>query len=736
MSEYNSFLDAKRLIDPATGISGNIETGSHLFDFQRDLVVWALRRGRAAIFADCGMGKTLMELEFAKHVSGRVLIVAPLAVSGQIVREADRFGYTASYTRHPIDSPGIFVTNYEMLEHWDDEPLDGIVLDESSILKSHDGKTRDYIIRTFHHVPFRLACSATPAPNDFMELANHSEFLGAMTRAEMLAMFFTHDGGETQKWRLKGHAGKAFWDWVCSWAMMLSKPSDLGYSDKGFDLPPLKLHHIIADTKYTQDGQLFETEALTLQDQLKARRATVVDRVSACSRIASEAAGPVVVWCHLNSESESLAASIDGSVEVKGADEIAKKEAALLGFAGCNIRVLVTKPSIAGFGMNWQHCSTMIFAGASHSYEETYQAIRRCWRFGQTKEVNVYFVSTHSDGAVTANLQRKEAQALEMKARMLEAMRETNIKTIHEATERTRATYVRRSEKSDSWEMHLGDCVDVLSDMPSDSIHYSVFSPPFASLYTYSNSDRDMGNCKDMDAFMGHYRFAASELLRVIMAGRLISFHCMNLPTSKVNDGFIGIRDFRGELIRIHQDAGWIYHSEVCIWKDPVTAMQRTKALGLLHKQLKKDSCMSRQGIADYVVTMRKPGSNPEPVTHTNGSFPVHVWQRYASPVWTDINPTHTLQAKNAREENDERHICPLQLEVIERCLELWTNPDDLVLSPFAGIGSEGYVALQMGRRFVGVELKESYYVEAVRNLNRAASSQLNLFAGTEAFHD
>lgn len=269
--------------------------------------------------------------------------------------------------------------------------------------------------------------------------------------------------------------------------------------------------------------------------------------------------------------------------------------------------------------------------------------------------------------------------------------------------------------------LYHGDCIDVLRGLPDSSVHYSIFSPPFASLYTYSASPRDMGNCKGTADFMDHFRYLVPELLRVTMPGRLLSFHCMLLPTSKTKDGMIGLRDFRGELIKAFVECGWIHHSEVAIWKDPVVAMQRTKALGLLHKQLKKDSCMSRQGIADYLITMRAPGINPERVTHTNESFPVGVWQNYASPIWMDINPSDTLQYRSARAEEDERHVCPLQLEVIRRALRLWTNPGDIVLSPFAGIGSEGVAALEEGRRFVGAELKESYFGQASRNLAEAA---------------
>lgn len=281
----------------------------------------------------------------------------------------------------------------------------------------------------------------------------------------------------------------------------------------------------------------------------------------------------------------------------------------------------------------------------------------------------------------------------------------------------------------ENWAMYLGDSCEVLKGIPDNSIHYQIFSPPFASLYTYSASERDMGNARTHAEFYEHFQFLVSEMFRVAMPGRLLSFHSTNIPKMKERDGVIGIHDFRGDLIRMFCDAGFIYHSEVVIWKDPVTAMQRTKALGLLHKQIKKDSCMSRQGIPDYLVTMRKPGDNPERVTHTNESFPVSVWQRYASPVWFDINPSKTLQKESAREDKDERHICPLQLEVIERAVELWTNPNDTVLSPFAGIGSEGYVAIQKGRKFVGVELKGSYYKQAVANLRNAARVSDGLFS-------
>lgn len=299
---------------------------------------------------------------------------------------------------------------------------------------------------------------------------------------------------------------------------------------------------------------------------------------------------------------------------------------------------------------------------------------------------------------------------------------------------------VLKQEIADNYSVYHGDCIDVTNGLPDNSIHYSIFSPPFSSLYTYSNSDRDMGNCKSDEEFMIHFGFLVKELYRVIMPGRLVSIHCMNPPMLKSKHGHIGIKDFRGDMIREFESEGFFYHSEVCIWKNPVVAMQRTKALGLLHKQVVKDSCMSRQGIPDYVVTMRKDGANPEPVSGELDYFcgdkstfeqtkklSIDIWQKYASPVWMDINPSNTLQYRSAREHNDERHICPLQLDVIERCLQLWSNPYDIVLSPFMGIGSEGYIAIKLGRRFIGIELKESYYNQSVKNLAIAQKETLEV---------
>lgn len=729
MAGYSAFLASKAKNDPDTGIAVAGPLNEKLFPFQRDLTRWALRRGRAAIFADCGMGKTAMQLVWAQHVPGPVLVVAPLAVASQTVREGRKFGVEVEYVRAQPPAPdGVYITNYEMLDHFDPAAWAGVVLDESSIIKHKDGAFRGRVIESFAGTPFRLACTATPAPNDFTELGNHSEFLGVLTMTEMLSTYFVHDGGSTQNWRLKGHAREDFWRWLCSWAAMVRKPSDLGYSDEGFDLPPLTYHDHVVRSNEAPEGFLFPVEAQTLQERLAARRSTIADRVAACAAHVNDSTEPWVVWCNLNDESAALAKAIPDAVEVRGSDNPDDKEAALLGFTEGAFRVLVTKPSIAGHGMNWQHCPNVAFVGLSDSWEQYYQAVRRCWRFGQKRDVNVHVYTAETEGAVVANIRRKEEDAETMASEMLVHMKDITRENIMGVT-RESVAYEEDRTEGDGWTMHFGDSCEVVGRMPAESIDFTVFSPPFESLYTYTATDRDIGNCRSSEEFREHFGFLVRDLYRVTKPGRLLSFHCMNLPTSKVRDGVIGIRDFRGELIRLFEEHGFIYHSEVCIWKDPVTAMQRTKALGLLHKQLKKDACMSRQGIADYLVTMRKPGDNPNPVTNTNETFPVSEWQKYASPVWMDINPSDTLQYRSAREHEDERHICPLQLEVIRRAVRLWTNEGDTVLSPFAGIGSEGYVAIEERRRFVGVELKRSYYEQACRNLRSAVDLRFDLFS-------
>lgn len=420
--QYEEFLARKLIQDPATGLEDIPDLSPQLFPFQTDIARWALKRGRAAIWADCGLGKTAMQLEWAKHVPGPVLILAPLAVAQQTVREGKKFGVDVVYARSQDSAGPITVANYEMLSKFDPAHWHGVVLDESSILKSYDGKTRTEIIETFQRTPFRLACTATPSPNDMMELGNHAEFLGVMSRTEMLATFFCHDGGDTSQWRLKGHAERDFWRWICSWAVSVRKPSDLGYSDDGFVLPELVMHDVCVRVDTPTTGMLFPMEAGTLQERLQARRDTIEDRVAHTAAIVNASDETFICWCNLNAESEALLAAIPDAVEIRGSDKPEVKEKRMLDFSEGRTRVLITKPSIAGYGLNWQHCHNVAFVGLSDSYEDFYQAVRRCWRFGQDRPVNVYVVTSETEGAVVVNIRRKEAMATKLSDSMVEHM--------------------------------------------------------------------------------------------------------------------------------------------------------------------------------------------------------------------------------------------------------------------------------------------------------------------------
>ena len=417
---YDEFVARKLAVVPPTGINSALDLPASLFPFQRDLVSWACRRGRAALFADTGLGKTAMSLSWAREVvratGDDVLVLAPLAVAAQTAAEGARLGVDVTVCRDGADvRPGINVANYERLHRFDASRFAGVVLDESSCIKHHDAKTLRVLLDAFARTPFRLACTATPAPNDHAELGTHAEFLGICTRAEMLAEFFCHDGGETQTWRLKGHARMAYWRWVASWAALLRRPSDLGYDDCGYALPALNVReHVVAAPieTYRAAGQLFATEARTLSERRAARRASTDNRVAACAaRVNADEAEQWIVWCDLNAESEALTRAIPGAVEIRGSDDIETKEERLRAFSEGRVRVLVTKPSIAGFGLNWQHCARVAFVGVTDSWEAYYQAVRRCWRFGQRRPVEVDIYASEAEGSVLANLRRKEADA-------------------------------------------------------------------------------------------------------------------------------------------------------------------------------------------------------------------------------------------------------------------------------------------------------------------------------------
>lgn len=428
--DYQDFLKNKRFVLESSGFDiDKKELNPMLYDFQKDIVRWALKKGKACIFADCGLGKTPMQLSWAyqvhKHTGGKILILAPLAVAEQTKREAEKFGYVAKVVEKQEDCiPSINITNYEKLDRFVANEFVGIVLDESSILKSYSGKVRTAIIQNFHEVPYKLACTATPAPNDYMELGNHSEFCGVMTRAEMLSMFFVHDGGETSKWRLKGHAEDVFWQWLATFSVFVDNPNNIGYEIDGYKLPLLNIQEIIVD------GEKPTEDKLTLTERRQARKDSLQLRCEKAAELANNSDEQWIVWCDLNDESHKLHELITDSVEVQGSDNEIHKSSSMLNFSKGKIKCLVTKPKIAGFGMNWQNCHNMIFTGLSDSYEQYYQALRRCWRFGQEKPVNVYIIISVKEGCVKENIERKQTDFLKMQSEMTELTKEITKKEL------------------------------------------------------------------------------------------------------------------------------------------------------------------------------------------------------------------------------------------------------------------------------------------------------------------
>ena len=731
---YDEFLRQKMRHASTTGLTEVPPLNPMLFPFQRDVVTWALKKGRAAIFGDCGVGKTAIQIEYAKHVPGNVLIVAPLAVNQQTIKEGERFGIEIVNSRNGDRKGKITITNYEMLEKFKPQDYDGIVCDESGILKGFSGIYRQQLTQFASHMQWRLACTATPAPNDLIELTNHSEFLGMMSGKEIIALFFVQDGNTTHKWKLKGHARTDFWKFLASWSVAFRYPSDLGYNDNGFILPPLRFQeHTLRSTKPTP-GMLFTLEAHTMDERRCARRDSIEERVAKVASIVNGTQGPWIVWCNLNDESTQATAAIDGAVQVTGSDDLDYKEQALLDFANGKIRCLVSKPRIAGHGLNFQNCADVVFLGLSDSFEELYQATRRCWRFGQKRPVTVHIVITEAEGAVRKNIARKEKQADEMMNNVIKHM-----KGLQLDMKKSEKPYAIDKASGNGWELLMGDSCELIKKVETETIGLSVYSPPFPGMYAYTDSERDVGNVRGIDELISHFEYMMDDLLRITMPGRSCCIHLTQEPIFKKDEGFTGLRDFRGRIIGAMQDHGWIYASERTLDKDPQLKAQRTKDYGLAMKTAAKDSSGLTGTMPDYLLQFRKPGENLVPIRalidhpdagkrNPDGWITREDWIQWASAVWYGrhrigkggIFETDVLSARPAKDADDEKHLAPLQLGVIERCIKLWSAPGDLVFDPFAGIGSTGHVAIIEGRRFLGIELKKSYWTVACDNLRMA----------------
>lgn len=715
---YQEFLQTKQKTHIESGFEvQDSELNQNLFEFQRFIVKRALKAGKYAIFADCGLGKTLMQLSWAEQVANHtgkpVLILSPLAVKGQTLNEAEKFG---------INMANIDINNYEQIDNIDCSKYSGIVLDESSIIKNYSGAIKILILQSFEKTPYKLACTATPSPNDELEIGNHAEFLNIMSSQDMRAMYFTTDKEliKGDKYRLKKYAEKDFYKWISTWAIMISKPSDLGFLDTGYSLPSLQYIEKQIKTENRDNGLLFNSVSVSATNFNDELRLTKIERLSEVVNIVNNSTENFIIWIKQNEEGEYLKSMIPEAVEVKGSDTVEYKEKNLLGFAQNKFRVLITKSKIAQFGLNFQNCHNQIFASLDFSFESLYQSIRRSHRFGQKNRVNIYLITTDTMTNVINSINDKEAKFIKMQDEMRLAILQNTEKAI---TENIKG----KITKTNNFTLVLGDCVEEVAKLPSNSIDYSFFSPPFGALYVFSNDPKDMSNVKNNDEFLSHFKFLVSDLLRVIKEGRLVSIHMMQSTTLLGRDGFYSIVDFRGDLIRLFQECGFYFHAENMIRKDPKTAAIRTKNRQLMHGTTKKDSSIVRPGLADYILTFKKPGENKVPIQN---NIPFDLWCKIAEPVWIDINESDTLDYRAARDNDDERHITPTQLTPIEWCYNMWCNKGETVLSPFSGVASEGYVALKTGRKYYGIELKESYYDLSVKNLQNAElqKQQISLF--------
>jgi len=710
--KYDNFLKNKKKKFISSGFDIDEDNlNSSLFDFQKHIIKIALKKGRFAIFADCGLGKTLMQLSWCEQVYNKtkkkVLVLAPLAVVNQTKLESVKFN---------INQDAFDITNYDQLKNIDCSIYSGVVLDESSILKGRDGKLSKLIINTFESYPYKLACTATPSPNDHMELGQHSEFLGAMSYLEMLAMYFVHDGGETSKWRLRKHAQDDFWKYVCTWSISLDNPKTLGFDSKGYNLPEIEyIEHIIPVENNTMS--LFGDIAVSATDLHKDLKRSFKARINKTVELVNNSNEQWIIWTLKNDEGNELKKVLDDSINVQGSDSPEYKSKHLNGFAKNEYRNLITKTSIASFGMNYQQCCNMVFTSYDFKFEAFYQAVRRCYRFGQLNKVKVHLLVPESQINVRKTIIQKEQKHKTMIKEMSNYSANTDYKL-----NKSNVIVKNKEIKTENYHCINGDCVQESKRLKDNCADLVLFSPPFAELYVYSDKAEDMGNVSNYKEFEKHFKYLIPELKRTLKKGRICAVHCMDLPIQKGKEGFIGLRDFSGMLIDWFTNEGFIYHAKTTIWKNPVTEMQRTKALGLLDKTIKKDSCMSRVGIPDYILFFRNEGDNEVPITHQSEDeskadyLPVDLWQKYASPVWMDVDYKRTLQYRSGRDGNDEKHICPLQLDTIERIIHLYSNEGETVLSPFGGVGSEGFQALKMNRKSISIELKESYFKINAKN--------------------
>lgn len=712
MTNYNSFLETKRKTFIESGFKINeSKLSKFLFPFQKYCVQVALSKGCFALFEDCGLGKSLQQLEWAFQVSVKtkkpVIILAPLNVVEQTKEEAIKFN---------INIECFDITNFAQLQNIDVSKYGGVVVDESSILKGKDRKTSTLLIEKFKEFRFKLCCSATPSPNDHGELGQHVEFLEYDTYDNMKSMFFVQDQKikTNDKWRLRKHAEDDFWKYVASWSIAIDNPKTLGFDGSGYELPEIEyIEHSIKVENKTDN--LFGDVVISSTDLHRDLKRSKEGRINKVLDLVNSNDKQWIVWVLGSEEATELQKLIPNSINVHGSMKPEEKSKYLLGFAKNEFRVLITKTSIASMGLNYQNCSNMIFMSYDHKFEPFYQGVRRIYRFGQLYKCFVHILIPESQTSVRLTIIKKQQKHFEKIKQMAKYSANTDYKENIEIDE------VKEKEiKTDSYWLINGDAIEETSKLESESVDYSFFSPPFKDLYTYSDDPRDLSNVKNDDEFYNHFKFLVPELFRVLKSGRLLSMHIMQGTTSIGKDGFLSIIDFRGELIRLFQEFGFIFHAETMIRKNPQLAAVRTKNVQLMHGQTKRDSSVNRPGLADYIITFRKPGTNEHKIKN---DIDFDTWCKLAEPVWFDIQEGDVISNfRKAKGSNDEKHMTPTQLTVIRNCYLLWSNKGDVCFSPFGGVGSEGCQAIKMDRKSINIELKKSYF-----NLNVYNHKQFEL---------
>lgn len=797
LQAYYDMLAAKHVTNEARGFEVAPEAVHQmLYRFQRDIVRWACQLGRAAIFADVGLGKSFMQVEIARlvteHTKGRALILTPLAVAHQTVKEAAKLGVEIAYCEDG-DQAGdsrIVITNFDRVEKFNLDDFTAVLIDESGILK-HYSKTFFKLTELCENVPYRYCFTATPAPNDFVELGNHAMFLGIMHFKDMLARWFVGEGDVARKARLAHYAVEDFWRWMTTWAVCISKPSDLGdeYDMPGYEKPVMHIHeHRLSASQAAiqrawDSGKLVPDDAPSATQFMKVKRESLPDRVEKSLEIVAgiPADDPVILWCHTDFEADALQEAFPEAVEVRGSQTREHKRAGLESFSDGHKRAIITKPELAGFGLNWQHCNQMIFTGVSYSFEEMYQAIGRIRRYGQQRDVHVHLIYSETEGNVVETLKTKQGGFAEMQEQMSRAVRKYGLfrEDKHVVFTETETS----TEHGKDWAYHLGDCVIVMADLPDNSVDLTVSSIPFSNLYVYSDKAADVGNSADKEEFFQHMRYVIQENHRITTPGRCCAIHVKDLPLFQNRDSVMGIDPFSDDTAAAYRALrtctrcdwvgfpdgkqacpecdgalmpGWVLQSRITIEKDPVIEMEKTNSHGLLFKNWRERAEILRVGLPDYVLVFQKPGDAPEKrvrhdpldvtyygeniiAEHRYPKYPkrggtrvdkaLPIWQEYANPnwsdvvvplVWTDINQMDVLNYLVAKADKDQRHICPLQLDLIARLIQWKSNPGDVVFDPFGGIASTGVKALEMGRKFVGAELKPEYHALGVKYLKEA----------------